>query len=689
MNYRVVLCVLCAGLAVAGCGKKTPEAQQETPGVSDQAVEKVEAAAPEAPAAEEKTDAQGSEVADKQDGTAPEADAAPWPKRPDLLKDALCMKGNCKCGDGFCAKNAWCLKGECFCGYNPPWASEYQDGSETYEPDCSDLGIFLKSKDYGGFTCEWMDQSPHFACENSEGCKTRKGKSVDSDDFVTEGDGIKKISSMIEAPVLYDLCGIEASEKLRYDRSKFEAFANKLAMLREPEDCADVTDTDPFALSCVRSALAVDDRCEIRRNCDVWFVPENERDRYVCEFDAGLHPDPSLGGAFYYSMPVGIRCDHEDGCACANARIAKGQYCNDGEGAKHPQYKSAKLPKVDDADIIRPLKEHSFVEEYSGGLKWADYEKTLEVPKLKLQKLIDGDALGKKLSDKEKEDYFRACRIRESKKLSGGAEVSFITCESVDYKGDTDDSCCGDRGDSTACSGGFLALRASSDDSYRVYPIGKLPEVCCSGDDCAEEYSYFLGDVYASSFLDTKSLHVTIGRNYHEDSEAEWPEDGMFCSVETFGLRLEHYVFAGAKYRMVGKYPEYEFSKRVRHSNSEAHCGEYVHADVMQGKLTLKDDSWTYVSQPGHISLVLSDPEQLKENHERGRKAEENDEEGRFIVPDIVPEYKKYLQYARRNYVFDAEAFKDFYKAEDQRQETGNLNADMKAFQGIQLKASY
>lgn len=687
MNYRVVCFMLCAAFAMVGCGKKAPAP---------------EAGAPDAPEVKSDAESAVAETADNQGGAAadkaeaktaeaqtPQADAKPWPKRPDPLKDALCLKGNCKCGDGFCAKNAWCLKGECFCGYNPPWHVSYSAGSETYEADCYSFGSFLKSKDYGEFLCDWMDRSPHFACENSDGCKTRKGKSVNDGDFVTEGDGIKKISSMIDAPVLYDLCGIEASEKLRYDRSKFEAFANKLAMLREPEHCEGVTDTDPFALSCVRSAQAVDDLCEIRRNCDVWFVPAEERDRYVCEFDAGIHPDPTLGGAYYYSMPVGIRCDHEDGCACANARIAKGQYCNDGEGANKPKMRAVKLPEVEASDIIRPLIEHSFVEVYSGGLKWAEYEKTLEVPKLKLQKLIDGDALGKKLSDKDAEDYFRACRIKDTKKLSDGAEVSFITCESVDYKGDTDASCC-EAGDSTACSGGFLALRASADDSYRVYPIGKLPEVCCSGDDCAEEYSYFLGDVYTSSFLDTKALHVTIGRNYHQNAQSEWPEDGMFCSEEMFGIRLEHYIFAGSKYRMVGKYPEYEMNKAVRHSGSEAYCGEFVRATERTGKLTLNDDSWTYVSDSGEIKLVLSDPEQLEENRKLGRKADEEDKSDvNFIVPDILPVYKRYIQYARRNYVFDATAMMEFYNPAPPRLEHGKLNADMKAFQGIHLKKRY
>jgi len=71
-------------------------------------------------------------------------------------------------------------------------------------------------------------------------------------------------------------------------------------------------------------------RRKIRRRCNLFYIPQEQRDRYACETSYDYIVDSSSNSLSVRNEVRGMRCVSKEGCACANDTCPYGALCQDG-----------------------------------------------------------------------------------------------------------------------------------------------------------------------------------------------------------------------------------------------------------------------------------------------------------------------------------------------------------------------
>ena len=235
------------------------------------------------------------------------------PGEPKLEKVEKCEKGNCKCGDGACAKGAVCINDTCYCGYT--------DG--VLYSFTKDIGVTLMTgNDFGEFSCDYTlevgssagDSEAEMTCTRSGGCTTTITKKKYKKDETVSGDtqGPEKFNTSD----LLRLCGRDSADKIKLRTDIFDKFAKVFV---------DSPGESTYFYVFNRDKKNIQFACAVRSACDTWPVPRANRDQYVC--DIGIEEDTYIQYDSYKSSPIGLRCARPEGCVCNASTCPNNAIC--------------------------------------------------------------------------------------------------------------------------------------------------------------------------------------------------------------------------------------------------------------------------------------------------------------------------------------------------------------------------
>ena len=575
----------------------------------------------------------------------------PWSKAPDPTQGKQCMKGNCKCGKGYCAKYAWCLNNNCYCTTELPFMHD---------------DLYVKSGDYGAFGCEVQSNNGHssvgFFCEDGSyaeededelKCITGYGEIIEYGGSTSN----KQLEKMVGDSELLELCGRKSAELFQRDFSTFERFARELSKRELPETCKDGEEPwgegdESLYEECLTVSRLEPERCEIRQACDAWYIPRQYRDQYVCEFEVGVWDGDLHSLSYYYPKAKGLRCVADTGCRCTHVKIDKGEYCN---GIPEYGYPIDSEPEASSTDS--KVVHKTFVDK--SGLTWNEVRDTFQKPlyhgKWNNDSVAFAKVLGKSLSAWYESPHSHGdctvSRINISDKLS----VELMQCE-VLYDDAVDGQVsCDAEGQNGYPIDLFLGIHNRETETMDVHWLGEKYTYC--GDEIFfdNDYEYSLKYAYTEPLGDTQAVHaiVTEFRN-HNDCKHDRVTGGIDCRTESIRGNDMHYVIAGDDFRLMGYYPERLLFKEVNGCGLEA-CGELLEANLYHGSLTLTSKEWQFVAKLWEMELHFSTDAERE-------KADVADRKGEYYIPKVISQYKKYLKYAKTDLAFEEAELHKFLK---------------------------
>ena len=269
------------------------------------------------------------------------------------LKIDYCAKGNCPCGDGFCSEGSYCIIDTCICGAHPDDGGYFDSNT-------------IASNNYGEFECVayefeegcGKDVYHDLLCTRDKGCKTGDGekykKSInpfadddpystyrDNDDlhigYSDKDDDIDYYERLVRERYLIDNCGKKLPKNLE---------------ILDRGEGGDRSYRDPPTRP----------ECDLRIACNDKSVTPEHIAEYVCD----------IGQEYYYEcgtthrdMPIGLRCNQTDGCACGDIRCPNHALCKEGTCVYDLYYQHRVCPG-DDGDWEPSLDSYNYMKSLKG-----------------------------------------------------------------------------------------------------------------------------------------------------------------------------------------------------------------------------------------------------------------------------------------------------------------------------------
>ena len=587
-----------------------------------------------------------------------------WPKAPDPAEGKKCETGNCLCGKGHCAKNAWCLNDKCYCLGFAELPFKHDD-------------IYIQTEDFGKFTCESMDYSVIFGCnekyaylkqmgddeEDSENvCTSDNGIDVETSNFYADS----KLKKEVGDSELLELCGRKSAEAFKRDYSAFERFAKELPKRVLTEECKEEVERGDALYGslnedCLMNSKLEPERCEIRYACDAWYIPRQYRDQYVCEFEVGSNAGMGYEDSYFYPKAKGLRCIADTGCVCTNVKIDKGEYCNSVPEYGYP---------LDGEAVASKTGDRTFTDNSS--LKWNETKETFKKPYYHGNDNIDlAEGFARQMSSVPREypRKYGECTTTQAK-ISNALSVALVQCEILDDKGEYEEESCDADGYTGYPIGLFLNIRDHETDKVDVHWIGDVYSDCGNIDFWNESFEYEIHNAYTESLGDTAAIHVILSKKTSgSDCDHERSVDGLDCRGENAEIEDRHYIFAGEDHRQIGYYPERLLIKSVN-GCGERGCGEWLKAELYEGKLALNQNTWQYETKHRRMELQFSTKEERDKAQNAALKYSE-------YIPKVDSKYEKYLKYAKKDLTFDEDVLKPFLKDEPGKVLKGALGKDI------------